>query len=366
MEAIPDVAGAAGLRAWVVRLVAMVLYVSGALGFLRWCARYLKPALDSRQRATFPFVKSRHARNLQILTYHRVNDEHDPYFPATPIRVFEAQMAYVAKHCHVCELGEAVEGFRKGDLPPNAIVVTFDDGYRDNYLHAFPVVQKLSIPMTIFLATDVIGTGQVLWHDRVFAAFRETQERAVRGYHPSMDGCPLSSVPERIGTMEKVLKLLRQLDESSRYHQISRLCQSLGVNEKVADHSLMLSWEDVRLMGQQRVGFGSHTASHPILSQLSEGEVASQLARSGAAFERHLGQRPITFAYPNGTKADFNDVTKLVLRQHGFTCAVTTEFGVNEPGQDLFELKRGRPWEEHLPTFAFKLSWYRLMSSQAA
>jgi peptidoglycan/xylan/chitin deacetylase (PgdA/CDA1 family) len=74
----------------------------------------------------------------------------------------------------------------------------------------------------------------------------------------------------------------------------------------------------------------------------------------------------MTFAYPNGTKADFNNVTKETLKRLGFTCAVTTEFGINEPGADMLELKRGRPWEEHLPTFAFKLSWYRLMSSQAA
>jgi peptidoglycan/xylan/chitin deacetylase (PgdA/CDA1 family) len=128
----------------------------------------------------------------------------------------------------------------------------------------------------------------------------------------------------------------------------------------------MLTWEDVIDMRGHGVSFGSHTASHPILSRLSRQETVAEIERSCAAMERHLGERPGLFAYPNGTKADFTDMTKDVLKASGFRCAVTTEFGVNEPGADRFELKRGRPWEEHLPTFAFKLSWYRLMSSHAA
>jgi peptidoglycan/xylan/chitin deacetylase (PgdA/CDA1 family) len=354
------------LRARFIRLVSTGLHVSGALAILRWCAKSMMPAQDQRQRATFPFIKVRRASNLQILTYHRVNDEQDSLFPATPIRVFEEQMAHVAKCYNVCALEEAVERFEKNDLPPNALVITFDDGYRDNYLHAFPVVRNLSLPMTIFLATDAIGTGRTLWHDRVFSAFRETNAPDLTGFDPSVERFRLGSLAQRILTMEKVLAILRQLGEAERNHRISVLCRCLAVEERRVDHNLMLSWDDVRLMSRDHVSFGSHTASHPILARVSAEETEAQLVRSCEAIQQHLGQHPITFAYPNGTKADFNNVTKETLKRLGFRCAVTTEFGINEPGADMLELKRGRPWEEHLPTFAFKLSWYRLMSSQAA
>ena len=366
MESLSLPTGVKGMRARVIRLVSTGLYVSGALAILRWWAKSIMPVQDQGQRAAFPFIKTRKSPNLQILTYHRVNDELDPVFPATPIRVFEEQMVHVAKRYHVCALDEAIERFEKKDLPPNALVITFDDGYRDNYLHAFPVVRNLSLPMTIFLATDAIGTGLTLWHDRVFSAFRETNALDLTGFDPSVERVLLGNFPQRILAMERVLAILRQLDEEERNRRISVLCRCLAVEERRVDHELMLSWDDVRLMSRDHVSFGSHTASHPILARVSEQETEAQLLRSCEAIRQHLGQRPMTFAYPNGTKVDFNDVTKKTLKRLGFKCAVTTEFGINEPGADMFELKRGRPWEDHLPTFAFKLSWYRLMSSQAA
>jgi peptidoglycan/xylan/chitin deacetylase (PgdA/CDA1 family) len=354
------------MRSRIIRLVCTGLYASGALAVLRWCAQRIMPADNGASGTTFPFVKKRRAPSLQILTYHRVNDEQDPFFPATPVDVFEKQMAYVARKHHVCALDEAVERFRRGDLPDNALAITFDDGYRDNYLYAFPVVKSWSLPMTIFLATDAIGTGQTLWHDRVFAAFRDTSAPALHGLDPAFEGASLRTVRERTGVMGHILAWLRQCNERERNQRISALCRALGVREKVKDGELMLSWDDVKRMRGQGVSFGSHTASHPILSRLSRQETEAEIERSCAAMERHLGERPVLFAYPNGTKADFTETTKDVLKQFGFRCAVTTEFGVNEPGTDSFELKRGRPWEEHLPTFAFKLSWYRLMSSHAA
>jgi peptidoglycan/xylan/chitin deacetylase (PgdA/CDA1 family) len=356
----------ANMRSRLIRLACTGLYVSGALALLRWCAKRMVPAAAGVTGAAFPFVKKRKGPSLQILTYHRVNDEHDPFFPATPVDVFEKQMAYVGRRHHVCALDEAVERFWLGDLPDNAVAITFDDGYRDNYLHAFPIVKSLSLPMTIFLATDAIGTGRTLWHDRVFSAFRDTVVPAIREFDPAFDGASLRTVRERVGVMGQVLASLRQVHDDERNRRITELCRILEVRERVEDPELMLTWEDVIDMRGHGVSFGSHTASHPILSRLSRQETVADIERSCAAMERHLGERPGLFAYPNGTKADFTDMTKDVLKASGFRCAVTTEFGVNEPGADRFELKRGRPWEEHLPTFAFKLSWYRLMSSHAA
>jgi peptidoglycan/xylan/chitin deacetylase (PgdA/CDA1 family) len=294
-----------------------------------------------------------------------VNNEFDRFFPATPVDVFARQMEHVARRYHVCALDEAVERLKQRELPENAVAITFDDGYRDNFLQAFPITQSLSLPMTIFLATDAIGTGHTLWHDRVFSAFRDTDAAILEGFDPIVDGASLGTPDDRIRIMTRILHGLRQLNENGRNKRITEMCEALGVLERTSDADLMLRWEDVREMSLGKVSFGSHTASHPILSRLSREETVEQVTRSCAAIQRHLGKRPTLFAYPNGSKADFSSVTKTVLMECGFKCAVTTEFGVNEPHQDVFELRRGRPWEEHLPTFAFKLGWYRLMSPRA-
>lgn len=355
-----------GLRARLLQWVSIGLYMSGSLGILRWLASVCMPLRNQRQEPVFPFVQVRRNANLQILTYHRVNDEQDALFPATPVKAFEQQMAHLAKHYHVCVLDEAVEEFQKGRLSRNAVVITFDDGYRDNYQYAYPIVKALSVPMTIFLATDVIGTGRTLWHDRVFSAFRDTAKPILDGFDSLTDGMKLAGPVDRQRTMERVLGLLRHLDEASRDARITALCSCLDVAERRVEQGLMLSWEEVREMSRHGVSFGSHTASHPIMSRISSQETDVQLEQSCEAIQRHLGSRPTTFAYPNGTKADFTEMTKQALRRHGFHCAVTTEFGINEPGTDLYELKRARPWELDLPTFALKMGWYRLISSHAA
>ncbi len=354
------------LRSALIRIISTSLYWSGAQGALRWCAQHMMPKRGGRGATDFPFVTRRKSRNLQILTYHRVNNERDPFFPALPVEVFESQMRHLARWYHVCALDEALELIQRDDLPDNAIAITFDDGYKDNYLHAFPVVRSLNLPMTIFLATDAIGTGVTLWHDRVFSAFRDTKRFRMEGFEREVEGLSLGRLPERLFAMGKVLAALRQLNEGERNRRIHALCGILEVNERVTDNELMLSWDDVRAMQRDRVSIGSHTASHPILSRLSREETEQQVERSCGTIQLHLGERPSLFAYPNGTRVDFTAMTKDVLKTAGFKCAVTTEFGVNEPGVDPFELKRGGPWETHLPTFALKLDWYRLKSSHPA
>ena len=79
--------------------------------------------------------------------------------------------------------------------------------------------------------------------------------------------------------------------------------------------------------------------------------------------ESAAGITPRAFAYPNGAPDDYTETVKHLVRQAGFTCAVTTRFGLNTAATSPWELRRGGPWEHHLPTFATKLAWYRLRLS---
>jgi peptidoglycan/xylan/chitin deacetylase (PgdA/CDA1 family) len=313
----------------------------------------------------FPFIQKRYSGNVQILTYHRVNNEFDPYFPAVPPAVFAEQMEYLASHFSVCSLTEAVTRLQARDVPDNVVVITFDDGYRDNYVHAFPILRKFSIPATIFLATSSIGSGTLLWHDRVFTAFRETREFVLREYGKDHRSYPLRSVQERLFAQQEVLRFLRSLDDHDRTKWINCLVTDLKVEEGKRRLNLMLSWDEVREMHKHGISFGSHTVTHAILSKMSIEAVKREIYESQKIIAQQLGVIPTTFAYPNGSQADFTQVTKEILQDAGYICAVTTVFGTNESGQDLFELRRGGPWEEHLPTFAAKLNWYKFCASRA-
>ena len=350
------------LKRMLMKVAASSLFSSCGRKLLLFLAsRYqVQTAKDGTVR--FPFVKRRSEGNVQILVYHRVNDEYDPFFPAVPIQVFAQQMDYLVSNYHVCSLDEAVTRLKTRDVPDKVVVVTFDDGYRDNHAYAFPILKQCAIPATIFLATNSIGTGKILWHDRLFSAFRETKEMTLFDYHPEVAICRIRTLDEKLKAMWKVIRVLRRMNDVTRDEWLEHLVARLNVPKKCEDKTLMLSWDEVKAMAQHGILFGAHTANHPILSRLDPQRVREEIRASSQAIESNLGVAPKTFAYPNGLRDDFNGTTKALLQEAGFQCAVTSMFGTNDSHQDLFELRRGQPWEHHLPTFAAKLSWYRMVS----
>src|SRR5215813_5180021 len=116
---------------------------------------------------------------FQILIYHKVSPDRHPYYEPVDPDAFEQQMRFLSRCYKVMDLLELVERSRKCAVPAGAVAITFDDGYRDNYEYAFPILKKYGLTATIFVATGVTGSSNLLWHDRVFDAFRyTTQERA--------------------------------------------------------------------------------------------------------------------------------------------------------------------------------------------
>ena len=352
----------AGWRKWALLQGVRIINALGGSRVLRRIPGFMRLKRGENGFPQFPYLKVCRTRNVQILTYHRVNDENDQFFPAMPVSVFQSQMEHLSECYLVLPLEEMAKRIEDDDIPDNAVVITFDDGYRDNYTQAFPILRRLLIPATIFLATGVIGTNGVLWHDRVFSAFRLTKKTALIGFFERPSNVELSSQEDKLRAQTRVLKFLRGLHERERDVQICRLLECLAVGSDVEQERIMLNWEEVSHMRREGISFGSHTVTHPILSRLSQEEVEKQVALSSEAIERHACVRPRTFAYPNGTREDFTETTKHVLKEAGYLCAVTTTFGTNAHGQDLFELRRGQPWEHDLDTFAAKMIWYKFAS----
>ena len=334
-------------------------------GFSRFVSRFsdvFQLNKDSQSRAIFPFIKRRRNRNCQILAYHRVNDDQDMFFPGIPIKCFEQQMSFLADHFTVCSLKELVQRIRDDDLPENAIAVTFDDGYRDNYLNAFPILQRFSIPATIFLATGAIGSGPVLWHDRVFAAFRKTDASFLDGFSSHIGKISLGSQPDRTKAQRRVLEFLWSKDDQERELAIDRLTDCLDVTPAREIDGLMMSWEEVSEMHRQGIEVGAHTVTHPILSRLPQEKVAREIIDSMRTIEERLRTQVTSFAYPVGRSMDFNPTTKALLKQAGYRCALTMIFGSNGVGVDPYELRRVIPWNEEATKFGLRLSYYKFSS----
>ncbi|MGH7681889.1 MAG: polysaccharide deacetylase family protein, partial [Candidatus Eiseniibacteriota bacterium] len=221
---------------------------------------------DDAGKPAFPFLRLAKTLNAQILIYHRVNDEGDPYFGGVPTAVFERQMEYLASRFHVMALSRLVAALEERSIPPNAIAITFDDGYRDNYTNALPILTRYKVPATIFVSTGAIGSTRQLWHDDVFSAFRDTTQPFLAPYGGRATASPLGTIPERLRTQREFLTHVRTLREPERSRAIAWLREALRVGPPREAPGLMLSWDEVKEMHRAGIEFGSHTVSHPILS----------------------------------------------------------------------------------------------------
>jgi peptidoglycan/xylan/chitin deacetylase (PgdA/CDA1 family) len=295
---------------------------------------------------------------FQVLTYHRVNDDGDPFFPSVPTQAFEREIAYIARTYQVLTVEELADRMQHRDLPRHALAITFDDGYRDNLTHAAPILARYRVPATIFLATGFIGTAEVPWFDRLAMAFKCTKATSVVA--PWGETLDLSDRAARVLAMERTLASLKCLPDDKRRRMLDSALKALGVTDRKCFKNLMLDWDDVHALTSSGFAVGAHTVNHPILSRISLERAWKEILGSRAMIEAACGRPPRAFAYPSGKAEDYTEAVKKLVREAGFACAVTTRFGVNTWRTCPFELRRGGPWEDHLPTYALKLAWYRL------
>jgi peptidoglycan/xylan/chitin deacetylase (PgdA/CDA1 family) len=290
------------------------------------------------------------SRRFQILIYHRVSPERHPFFEPMHPAIFERQIGFLRRCYSVMPLSEIVERSQQGEIPKRAVAITFDDGYRDSYEFAFPILKKYRVPATVFVTTGVIETGEVLWHDRIFDAFRfATVERA------RLDDSELHELNLAPGdihrSVQSVRYRLRALHGEPRKKLIEQIEQKLKPRFPANAKPRMLTWAQIREMHQAGIEFGSHTVSHPILSQIPKASVLWEVCESKRHLSEQLGVPVSSFAYPNGSAADYNNDVKDALRASGYAYAVTTRAGVNRAFDNPFELKRDLPWQSQIELF---------------
>jgi len=282
----------------------------------------------SNARRTSP----RWTRRFQVLAYHKVSADPHPFFAPVHPAIFDQQMKFLSRCYRVMSLLEIVERSRRGDIPEGAVAITFDDGYRDNYEYAFPILRKHRVGATIFVSTGAIETGELLWHDRVFDAFRyATVEHAL--------------------SLKPVLAKAKELYGEGRLRFVEKIEEALKPSLQETAKDRMLTWNQIHQMHAAGIDFGSHTVSHTILTRMPRHEMIRELCESKEQISAHLGTPISSFAYPNGHAGDYNAEVQAVLQDAGYVCAVTSEFGLNHVFSNPFELRRGQPWHTQIELF---------------
>lgn len=272
---------------------------------------------------------------LTVLAYHRLGepdrpdfDTYKPNVSATPA-AFAEQMAFVQAHSHfnVVSLTDVVAWLNESrPLPPRPLLITFDDGYRDNYDYAFPILKQRNLPAVIFLATDYIDSERPFFWDLVAYCFHHTTlDRATL---PLVGRQAWSDEVARTAVMESWLRTLKGAPDHLKWEAVRQAPRQLQVHVPAAAFAgLGLTWEQVRRMTAGGLEMGAHTQSHPILSRMNLDKARQEIVGSIARIEQATG-RPVTaFAYPNGQPGDFDQAHGQILREAGVKVAFTLQPG---------------------------------------
>jgi peptidoglycan/xylan/chitin deacetylase (PgdA/CDA1 family) len=278
--------------------------------------------------------KNRHA--ARILMYHRFND------PAS----LETQCIYLKQHYELLSMLELSEHLQSGRaFPPNTVVITVDDGYRDFLTVAFPVFSTYDIPVTVFLVTDFLDRKVWLWPDVVKYAFEHTSHtkaeiEIANGRRLSL---PLDSSVFRLQAARLAIEEAKTLTNRDRLFFVDNLKEQLQVKlpQETPEHYQPLHWDEVRSLTRSRVEFGAHTRTHSILSKMSDNrELRDEIVGSKKRIEEELRLPVFHFCYPNGRAADISDAAVAVVRDANFRTAVTTEGGLNLKCSNRLLLRR--------------------------
>ena len=314
--------------------------------------------------------------------YHRIADsEADPWQLAVHPKNFEQHLQILKNYGQVISLEELELGLQKRKIINKSIVITFDDGYLDNYTIAKPLLEKYKLPATFFITTKNIGTKELFWWDYlqilVFSS-NLPQKFDLLDYDQTIT---FDLVDEAVLTPELKLKYKNfsayeepKTIRAKSYYQLWEILQSKHDAEKVAIINKLKIWagfnkketQDFVCMSENQIRsiaandlftIGGHTSNHPVLSNLKKVEQSKEILDNKGYLE-NLTNKPIKyFAYPSGK---YNQATLECVQENGFNLAVTTNHQITDKKSKHLQL--GRFQVDNLERKAFQKTlenWFK-------
>lgn len=277
---------------------------------------------------------------LLVLGWHNV--EGSWCFPSPPgvgSRGMARQLRFLRRAANVVPLAEALGALAVGrPLPPRAVAITFDDGYRDNLELAVPLLERLRLPATFFLVPGILSGLVRPWWEVLGWAFSASGRRDAITWEDQ--DLPLARPTLRRSSYERVAEQLKRRNRRARDEAVECLVELLSLTGRTPDKELFFGWDEARTLVRRGFAVGSHTLYHAILSEEEAGEQERDLTASRRQLEDGLEVPVDLLAYPNGTERDYDATTVAAARRAGYAFALTTRAGWNRPTTPPYEVRR--------------------------
>jgi peptidoglycan/xylan/chitin deacetylase (PgdA/CDA1 family) len=283
------------------------------------------------------------ASRLLILIFHRVLSAPDPLRPGEPTAEdFEHRLRWLKARFNIISLAEAVAGLRAGRLPARPLAITFDDGYADNHDLAAPLLAKLGLTATFFVASGYLDGG-VMFNDLVIEAVRAARGEVLDLEAIGLGRHDIASPELRLAAVDRLLGVIKYRPSSERARLAREVAEACGLAR--IPTTLMMSSSQVQALAAMGMTIGGHTVTHPILREVDVSTARHEMAEGKAVLERLTGQAVTLFAYPNGRpNRDYGLEHVRLAEELGFEAAVSTAPGAARVQVDLYQLPRFMPW----------------------
>lgn len=301
-------------------------------------------------------------RKAVVLMYHRVltNQERTNTFSHEAIivntKTFEKQLNYLRNHFHVIDGAEFKKKLNeKIQFQSKSCLITFDDGWLDNYKNAYPLLKKNNLPAIIFLSTAFIGTDKIFWQEKLRFQLTQILDKIDHGelkqavlitlfekYNLKIHTGHAMNTKIWIDELHERLKLVDALIRTSFLDALSLLIDK----DTMPEHSdRFLNWEQVNEMSANNIRFEAHGANHKILTSVPKAECITEMKQSVETLTSKLGSRSTLFSYPNG---GYNEEVLEAAVQCDFDSAFSIDKGfVDVETVDKFKIPRINIYEQN-------------------
>ena len=281
----------------------------------------------------------RRGKQLTIVGYHNITPTPISKFShSVGVRGFRQQVRTLRKIANVVPLHSAVNALRDGrELPPRAVAITFDDGYRDALDVAAPILLEYGMPATFFVVSGFASGECEAWWERLGWAVMTT---ALPTLHFHGQALALARRSQRFAAINTVLQHMKTLNRDQRERELAEIVELLAPQGPPSSSRLFLDWDGCRALVRHGFAIGSHSEVHTILAREDPAVQRQELARSRETLEAELDVSVDILAYPNGRRRDYSSATIEAARSAGYSAALTTVHGRNDASTPPFELRR--------------------------
>tara|TARA_B100000035_G_scaffold100972_1_gene85643 strand:- start:298 stop:1263 length:966 start_codon:yes stop_codon:yes gene_type:complete len=291
--------------------------------------------------------------HLTILLYHGVTESTSigiENYSGKHMNVdeFYRQMSYIKDNCNILSMNEIVDIKRKNQTwPENAVAVTFDDGFKNNYECAAPILNKLNIPATFYICSGMIDSNKMFWVDKIEDCINRTKKNTIEILLDASFEFSLMSKEEKIEALTEIKSYCKSADVKTKERVLKDLELISGVQPKASSamNYQMMSWDELKsLNDNQLFTIGGHTLYHDIMSShVNEENMFKDIELSIGLLEFNLNEKIIHFSYPEGQKHHYNQKVIHKLKNSKIVCSPSAIHGINDNENDLFNLFRIMP-----------------------